>query len=274
MGLLYVCGFRVTSSSPGSMTLSTLGTGATISAGYYLAGNLGTSTFSSTPSVAYSGQAYTPFATAIKTAFDAATGTTFTVTWSSTTGLYTITRATTFTLTFSTAADLRLRDALGFTANRTSSFVGGVWTLTSDVVPAYVLDSTIAGRTNVTGPYEPDDIAEETVSDGGDAYVITRKTSELLIEWQQSMEPRSKVMTWAAYVTNSNQNIPWSYQQMFRHLRGTYPFFVDDDLTGEANGVLYQLTARGASFRPRRVTADYDDQWIIPFEARWLARSS
>lgn len=270
MGLLYVCGFRVTSSSPGSMTLSTLGTGATIASGYYLAGNKSTATVYTDPATLYSGQAYSVFTSAVKTAFDSATGTTFTVTWSSTTGLYTISRSTTFTLTFSTAADLRLRDALGFTADRTSSFVGGVWTLTSDVVPAYVLDSTIAGRTNVTGPYEPDDIAEETVSDGGDAYVITRKTSELLIEWQQSMEPRSKVMTWAAYAANSDKNIPWSYQQMFRHLRGTYPFYLQDGLAGESKGVLYQLTARGASFRPRRVTADYDDQWIIPFEARWL----
>lgn len=270
MGLLYVCGFRVTSSSPGSMTLSTLGTGATIASGYYLAGNKSTATVYTDPATLYSGQAYSVFTSAVKTAFDSATGTTFTVTWSSTTGLYTISRSTTFTLTFSTAADLRLRDALGFTADRTSSFVGGVWTLTSDVVPAYVLDSTIAGRTNVTGPYEPDDIAEETVSDGGDAYVITRKTSELLIEWQQSMEPRSKVMTWAAYAANSDKNIPWSYQQMFRHLRGTYPFYLQDGLDGETKGVLYQLTARGASFRPRRVTADYDDQWIIPFEARWL----
>lgn len=263
-GLLYCAGFQVTSSA--SMTATVAGSAATIASGYYMPA-MQTSLVYPTPGVAYAGAAYTNFTTAVKTAFDAATSTTFTVTFDTTTGLYTISRATTFTLSFSTAADLRLRAALGFTGNKS-----GANTYTSDVVPAYVCRSEILGRSNVMGQVEPDDIAEEVVSDGGEAFVITRKTGEFIMTWQQTMEPRSAVYEWAAYKANSNSSIPWSWQQWFTHTRGTHPFWVNDTLEGEANGAVYRMTASGASFRPQRVTADYDDQWVVPFEARWLGR--
>jgi hypothetical protein len=267
MGLLYCAGFQTTGSSgTGYMQAVVAGSTATIATGYYLPCDIGTSDFQSSPGVAYAGPAYTAFTTAIKTAFDTATSSTFTVTWSNSTGKYTISRATTFTLAFSTTAELRLRDALGFTGNKS-----GANTYTSDVVPAYICDSAIAGRTNVVGHYEPDDIADEAISDGGEAFVITRKTGELLMSWQQSMEPRSSVYEWAAYAASA-YNVPWSWQQWFRHTRGSHPFWCIDALEGEPEGVLYRLTAKGASFRPQRVTADFDDQWIVPFEARWLAR--
>lgn len=270
MGLIYCAGFQATGSTgTGYMQAVVAGSTATIAAGYYLPADVGTVNFSSSPNVVYAGQAYTPFTTAIKNAFDAATGTVFTVTGGA--GAYTISRATSFTLTFSGAAQLRLRDALGFTQNQTSSLVGGVYQVTSEVMPAYIMESAISGRTNVVGHYEPDDIADEAVSDGGQAFVITRKTTELLMTWQQSMEPRSSVYEWAQYSIALN-TVPWTWQQWFKHTRGSHPFWCIDALEGEPEGVLYQLTAKGSSFRPQRVTADYDDQWIIPFEARWLAR--
>lgn len=263
-GLLYCAGFQV--SSGAAMTATVAGSTATIASGYYMPA-MQTSLVYPVPGTAWAGAAYTNFTTAIKTAFDTATSSTFTVTFNATTGLYTISRATTFTLSFSTAADLRLRAALGFTGNKS-----GANTYTSDVVPAYVCRSEILGRTNVNGQFEPDDIAEEAVSDGGEAFVVTRKTGEFLMTWQQSMEPRSAVYEWAAYVAASSSTIPWSWQQWFSHTRGTHPFYVNDTLEGEPNGAVYRLTSKGASFRPQRVTADYDDQWIIPFEARWLGR--
>lgn len=263
-GLLYCAGFQVSSSA--SMTATVAGSAATIASGYYMPA-MQTSLVYPSPGVAYAGAAYTNFTTAVKTAFDAATTTTFTVTFNTTTGLYTISRATTFTLSFSSASDLRLRAALGFTGNKS-----GANTYTSDVVPAYVCRSEILGRSNVMGQVEPDEIAEETVSDGGEAFVITRKSGEFLMTWQQTMEPRSAVYEWASYVAASSSSIPWSWQQWFRHTRGTHPFYVNDTLEGEPNGAVYRLTAKGASFRPQRVTADYDDQWVVPFEARWLGR--
>lgn len=265
-GLLYCAGFQVTSSA--SMTATVAGSAATIASGYYMPA-MQTSLVYPTPGVAYAGAAYTNFTTAVKTAFDAATSSNFTVTFDTTTGLYTISRATTFSLTFNTGtpSDMRLRAALGFTSNQTGNNL-----YTSQVVPAYVCRSEILGRSNVMGQVEPDEIAEETVSDGGEAFVITRKTGEFLMTWQQTMEPRSAVYEWAAYVAASSSSIPWSWQQWFKHTRGTHPFYVNDTLEGEPNGAVYRLTAKGASFRPQRVTADYDDQWIVPFEARWLGR--
>lgn len=263
-GLLYCSGFQVSASA--AMTATVAGSPASIANGYYMPA-MQTSLVYPTPGVSWTGAAYTNFTTAVKSAFDAATGSTFTVTFSTTTGLYTISRATTFTLTFSSASDLRLRAALGFTGDKSGSN-----SYTSDAVPAYVVRSEILGRTNVMGQYEPDDIAEETVSDGGEAFVVTRKTNEFVMTWQQSMEPRTAVYEWAAYKAASNSSIPWSWQQWFAHTRGTHPFYVNDTLEGESNGAVFRLTASGASFRPQRVTADYDDQWIVPFEARWLGR--
>jgi len=266
MGLLYAAGFQVTSSSPGNMQAVVAGSTATIGAGYYLHGALDTVEFRPQPGVAYEGYPYSAFADAVKTAFDTATSDTFTVSWSLTTGLYTISRATNFTLAFSGAAQIRLRNALGFTGDKS-----GANSYISDVVPAFCVESEIAGRTNVLGPFEPDDIADEAVSDGGDAFVITRKTWEQIMSWQQSMEPRTNVYQWAANAANAGLDVPYSWQQWFYHTRGAHPFWCNDSLAGETSGVLYQLTAKGASFRPQRVTADFDDYWIVPFEARWLA---
>ena len=38
--------------------------------------------------------------------------------------------------------------------------------------PYYLMVPAIAGRTEFTDVYEPDDLAEEAVSDGGDAFVV------------------------------------------------------------------------------------------------------
>lgn len=267
MGLLYSGGFQATS---GELTLSTLGTGATIPASYYLHGTLDTDNLvayeSGTEAEYYELRRYEPFATAVKTAFDAATGTTFTVTQSSSTGLYTISRATNFSLTWSTAADVALRNILGFTGDKS-----GTNTYTSDTVPPCVVISAVGGRSNVVGPSDPDDIAEESVSDGGDAFVVARATNEQLTSWSQTMEPKTSVFS-SASITLAAGSRAGSWQDFFRRIRGTHPFYVNDSLTGEQDGVMFRLTGRGAALRPQRVTADFDDYWVVPFEARQLGR--
>lgn len=259
MGLLYAAGFQV--GGVNTMTLSTLGTGATVAAGYYMPGAYGTADIEPFGGATYGGLAYTGFAQAVKSAFDAATGTVFTVSLSDSTGKYTISRATTFSMTFSTAADLRLMAALGFTANKS-----GANTYTSDIVAGYCMITAVDGRTNVVGNME-EDVGEESVSDGGQAFVITKRTNERMMSWSQSMEPRSRVYQFATSTST------WGWDTWFTSTRGAHPFYINDVLDGEPTGSWYQLTARGAAFRPQRVTADYDDQWIIPFETRMLGRA-
>ena len=261
---LYASGFQVTTSE---MTApASLGVQTAVAAGYYMPGAYTTADIETYDTATYALQAYTGFASAVKTALDAAATSTFTVTLSATTGLYTVSRTGNFSLTWSTASDIALRNALGFTGNKS-----GASTYTSDVVPGTLMVSAIDGRTNVVGPYEADDIAEEMISDGGDASVVTRKTTDLLMSWQQSMEPRSAVYLSAARATS---NALSSWQTFFRSCRGTHPVFVNDtSLEGEPDGSWYRMTARGAAFKPQRVTADFDDFWIIPFEAHYLGRT-
>lgn len=267
MGLLYRGGFQVTS---GEMTLSTLGTGATIAAGYYLHGELDTNNLSPYDSwyssEAYNLRRYEGFSAAVKSAFDAATGTTFTVTQSTTTGKYTISRATNFSMTWSTASDVALRNMLGFTGNKS-----GTNTYTSDTTPPVVVVATVSGRSNVRGPQDAQDIAEESVSDGGDAFVVARASNEQLMSWSQTMEPRTSVYA-SADSTLAAADRVGSWQDFFRRVSGAHPFFVNEGLTGEPDGTLHRLTARGVAFQPQRVMADFDDHWIVPFDTRYLGR--
>jgi hypothetical protein len=125
------------------------------------------------------------------------------------------------------------------------------------------MESAVSGRHSVVGPGEPDDIAEESFSDGGHDYVLTRKTSELPMSWVASHEPRSSVYINAAAGAQS-------WQRWFRDIRGTHPFWVNEPLEGEPNGVFYRLAAKGASFKPARIASDDETFWSVPFQTRWL----
>lgn len=254
MSLLYLSGFRVGGTN--TMTATVAGSAATIAETTYIAGDLAITTL-------WPAGGYGAFSVAVKSAFDTATGSTFTVTISAA-GLYTISRGANFTLAFSTAADLRLRAALGFTGDKS-----GTNTYTSDEVPRYVLAAAVSARSNVSNIYEPDGIVEESVSDGGVAYGTALRTDEKLSDWTQAME--SKVQTF----TRGNQtNAQWTWQEFFAHQRMTHPFVVRGPADGDTTDPTYQLRADGASFRPGRVTSDDDTYWNIGFKCRDLGEAN
>ena len=266
MTTIYAAGFQA--SGANSMTITSVGgAAATITAGTYLPGAFTTAnvTTNAIPGVAYARTAYTAFTAIVKSVFDAATASTFTVTFSTTTGLYTISRATNFVLTFSGASDLRLRAALGFSGNKT-----GTNTYTSDYVPDYVMLGTIGARSQVTGLQEDDDVGDEAVSDGGDAEVLTRKTDEFFSTWAQTMEPIAAVYRRSRAAAGSSA---WTWEDFFKRTRGAHPFMVYDSTTTPTT-TLHQFTAKGCAFKPERVTADFDDQWIVKFATRDLGTSS
>lgn len=267
MSILYAAGFQVGGTN--TMTCTVAGAAATITAGLYLPGAFDTNTLVDRAEDAnWLTTDYTAFNAAVDAAFTAAASAAFTVTFSLTTGKYTISKdgGGTWTLAFSgaSASDVRLRKALGFS----SASYSGQNSYTSDFVAHYVLLSTIGARTyeGLPDDQEPDDIAEETVDDGGTAEVITRKTSEILATWWQTMEPRSQV--YHRHQTTGG----WTWEDFIKTTRGTHPFVVYDPNATElpGDGTLYRFTAKGASFRPKRVTADFSDYWNIQLLTREL----
>jgi hypothetical protein len=267
MSLLYTAGFRV-GGAAGGMSCSVNAGTATIASGYYMQGSWTTADAWIDPATNdWYGTAFTAFTAQLTTQLTAAAGFGITATFSKVTGLITITRdggGANFTMSFAGADQLRLRGALGFTGNKSGANV-----YTSDYCVDYCMLATVSGRSNMTGPAEADDIADEAVTDGGQDYVWTMKTNEQLAKWDQMMEPRRAVYALARQSASENG---WTWQEWIRHVRGAYPFVVyGDALLGEELGTFYRLTARGASFMPRRYATDFDDYWTIPFDARWLA---
>lgn len=170
---------------------------------------------------------------------------------------YTITNPSAFTLTWSGDSGAALRRALGFSGN-----VSSTMSATSDVRPYYLMVPQIAGRSQYTDTYEPDDIAEEAVADGGDAYIVSRDTDELWCDWVQSMETKE-----ATLARSATAAVPWTWQDFFKHCRGEHPFLVVDG----SDLIVYRLRADGASFNSRvreRVAVDYDDLWNLRFFTR------
>ena len=254
MSLLYLSGFRVGGTN--TMTATVAGAAATITEGTYIAGTAPVTT-------EWPAGGYSEFSAAVKSAFDTATGSTFTVTMSAA-GLYTISRATNFTLAFSTAADLRLRQALGFSADKSGSN-----SYTSTETPRYIIAAAVSARSNVSGLYEPDGIVEESVSDGGVAYGTALRTDEKLSDWTQAMESKS-----ATFTRGNATTAQWTWQEFFAHQRMTHPFAVLGPADGDDTQPVYQLRADGASFRPGRVTSDDDTYWNIGFKCRDLGEAS
>lgn len=201
---------------------------------------------------------YTALAAAVQTALQVVSGG-FSCSFSTSTYAYTISHASSFTLTFSGDAGTNLRRALGFSGN-----VASTTSATSDVRPYYLMVPAIAGRTEFSDVYEPDDLAEEAVSDGGDAFIIAKDTTELWCDWVQQMESKAATLSRSAA-----SSAPWTWEHFFKHCRGKEPFLVVD---GSASNV-YQLRADGAGFNSRvrsRVVSDFDDLWSLRFFTRDL----
>lgn len=205
---------------------------------------------------------YTQLAAAVQTALRTVHPN-FVCTFNTSTLRYTISNPSgNFTLTWSGDAGARLRAALGFAGNVTSTS-----SATGTVTPHYVIDAKIEGRSMDSDVYEPADIVEESVADGGSSFAVSKETVELWRDWQQAMETLESTMS-----RRAASAAPWTWQHFFRHCRGDQPFLVAGDTPGKT-GAIYKLRAQGASFSDlvrRRVTSDYDGLWNIQFYTRDL----
>lgn len=185
----------------------------------------------------------------------------FSCSFDATTLAYTISHASNFTLTWTGTGGENLRKALGFSAD-----LSGSNSYTSDVRPFYVIEAEIDGRSQYTDVYEPDDIAEDAVSDGGDAFGVSKDTTELWCDWLQSMETKEATLSRSA-----TSAVPWTWEHFFKHCRNDQPFLVTGD--SDSTGIVYKLRGDFASFglnirRPH--TADYAELWDLQFYTRDL----
>jgi hypothetical protein len=201
---------------------------------------------------------YTGFAAAVQTALQVVSGG-FSCTFSTTTHAFTIAHASNFSLTWTGTGGTNLRRALGFTAT-----LSGTNSYTSTVRPYYVIVPGITARSQVTDVYEPDDIVEEAVSEGGDAYGVAKDTSELWSDWVQPFETKEAVMQRSATAA-----VPWTWEHFFKHCRMTHPFLVHDAGTNTA----HRLRADAAAFNNKvrtRVATDWDNYWSVNLMTRDL----
>jgi hypothetical protein len=183
----------------------------------------------------------------------------FTITFDSSTYQYTISHASTFAVSWAAStACTNAMYALGFNAD-----LSGSNSYTSTVRPYYLIVPAISARSQDSDVYEPDEVSQEAVSDGGMAYVVSKETEELLRDWQQQMESKAATLGRSAAAS-----VPWTWEHFFKHLRGRYPFYLND-----SEQRVYTLRAEGASFNMEtrvRVSPDYDDLWNISLKARQI----
>ncbi len=261
MALYYLAGFDTTefgADPPSVVVGGTVGSGTnTIADGTYC--------HTSLASVAAT-SGYTSFATQVDTQFEAGPGSSWTVTYNTTTHRYTIANATAFTLTWTGTGGTRLRKMLGFSGN-----VASTTSATGDITPYYAIVPTISGRSSFSDIYEPDEVVEEAVADDETPFAVARDRgtdafalNDMIMwsDWTQAMEPLASTLIRAS-------TTEWTWEHFVKHCRGEHPFLVVDGSTS----TVHKLRAESAAFNSRtrtRVAADYDGLWSISLRTRQL----
>lgn len=118
---------------------------------------------------------------------------TITITWSQTTGLYTVgVDSGNLSLTWSsfgdTSASDRLRKLLGFSGNKSGSP-----SYTSDYVPWFALKPAIAGLTNDSGVTRRGGASKSATSATGTRYVMQPTSIPRVRTWEHHFEPKERV---------------------------------------------------------------------------------
>lgn len=249
MALRYVAGFDLARLNLTLTLTENVGSPATVT--------MSSGTYAHETMASYSAvSGYTAFSAALKTALDAASPNTrtYTVTYSTSTGKYTIgVSAGTFSLTFSThsTAGTNFRNMLGFSGDTSLGSSD-----TSDYKCYYVIHSGSGGKTEASDDYEPEGYVTGAVSDSGISYGTASTLAPTHNDWQQVAETKA-----ATFSRSAATATPWTYEHFFKHVRADLPFLVVDD----AGTAAHFLRAEAAHWKPVRMFADYDGAWTIPF---------
>lgn len=175
-----------------------------------------------------------------------------------------------FSLTLAgSTARTNMAQILGF-----SGSTGLALSHTSDIRPYYTILPAIEARSMMTDEYEPEGMVFEAVTDGGDAFQVSKGSDEVWSDWMQvaetdvapsvATEPGTPV-----FERQATAEVPWTYQHAWRHHRtGAHPFLVTDG----SEQAIHVLRGEGSSLKPTRfATQDYP-LWSVSFKTRLLGR--
>lgn len=177
----------------------------------------------------------------------------FTISYSISTGYYTIAYSDTITVTFESAVG---RQLLGFSADISTPAASS----TGTVVPTYVYAPTLQSVSDNTPNYEPDGIANHIVTDSGRGTGLSRSTSPIYRDWRQEFETKERTMR-----ANASSTYPWTIDHLITHCRGQYPFCVVSGF-GDSFDEVFSLRSECTSFKPQRHSPGNDAQFFHEFK--------
>jgi len=203
---------------------------------------------------------YDDFAGILKTALDNASNThgngwTYTVTWDSSAFTYAISAggANAFTLAFAVHGDdgTRFRNLLGHDGD-----IGPGFTATSDVRPYYINDAAGGAKSNVSDDYEPPEVASGGFTLGGLFFTVSADEVAKWYDFDLMFEDHA-----ATAKRKVTAAVPWSFEHLWEHNRGTEPLLVVDAV----DSTVFYLRPEIVPWRPDRASPDWDGAWAIPF---------
>lgn len=205
---------------------------------------------------------YTALGPAIKAAMDAAGGDTYTVTWTGTTPAYTIASSGTFYIYAPSTPLIGNEDAcfaLGFNA-----LTSVASSHDSQVVPYYVIPTSIGAMSSLNDDHESDNVAEGAESDDGYPYSIAKDSVANLFDFRVEREEWAKVKKYKA-----DPSAPWTWQHFYEHCRGHVPFASFDSAN---TNTVHLLKSSAAGFNPTPIKRDFLNYWSLELSCYLLGR--
>jgi len=201
------------------------------------------------------------------------------VTYSPANNQYLLSCASTFSVTWHGLLGAELRDIFGFEA----SLSGQIFYL-STKRPKYTCISVIGGQSRDSGTFEAPGKIDYAEADDGSAYSTYPDRIATYRDWSQPMEsptgPTNAAWNAAAAVggapvrrtdIGSSTKVWWSWEDFYKHTRATLPYLLIDRVASvKGEGDLYKMREETASWKPERVTPDFDGHWTLPFMARYI----
>lgn len=210
------------------------------------------------------GTTYTDFATALNAAIVAAGITSFVVSYSTTTGLYTFAISGPLTVSLGvdhgTPAFALMGKLLGV-----STSPGSTNTFSSDITPWFQINGEVGGASDASDDYEPNSISEDAEADDASHYAVTRVTAPTYNDFMVAMEPRA-----AVYKREAVASAAFTWQHLFEHCRAVHPFIVADDF-GDVTS--HYMRAGQDAFKPMHVAKDWRELLNIPLKTRMMGRT-
>ena len=196
---------------------------------------------------------------AIEAALDAGTGGGgYSVSFSTSTNRVTITHdggggVTAVQLTATTNGGL-----IGQTATKSSAL-----THEMDVTPDYWIDCDFGWWADWDEYENDEDVAWDEEAWDGTPTGGSRSGVATFVDLTVPLELEE-----AVYTHKATSSAPWTWRDLFRHVRNLLPICLDDGTTKH----FLRLRARGSAFKPRELAGNYRGHFDIPLRTRLLGR--